>query len=170
MSKDVDMSAIAFPKEKDKPRKDHKKIGRPSVFTEELSNKILARIMDGENLTAICNDEGMPHRDTIYNWLVIHKGFSDLYARAKEIQAHHFVDEILLIADSTAEDDIFTKDGNRIANSEWIARSRLRVDTRKWIVSKVLPKIYGDKIEVDNKGEIGVNITIKNFQLDNKGE
>lgn len=122
-------------------------MGRPSVYTQEIADSICERIADGESLRNICLGDEMPCRSSVFKWLNENKSFSDQYARAREAQADHMADEILAIADETDRDTIDTEGGER-ANNEWIARSRLRVDARKWLASKMAPKKYGDKLDV----------------------
>jgi hypothetical protein len=71
------------------------------------------------------------------------------YARAREDLHDYWAEEILEISDNIANDSIDTQYGEK-ANNEWIARSRLRVDSRKWLLSKLSPKKYGDRIEDNN--------------------
>ena len=66
-------------------------------------------------------------------------------------------EDILEIADDTSRDTIDTENGEK-ANSEWISRSRLRVDARKWMLSKMMPKKYGDKITQELGGIDGAPI------------
>lgn len=122
-------------------------MGRPSMYTQEIADFICERIADGESLRNICLGDEMPCRSSVFKWLNENKSFSDQYARAREAQADHMADEILAIADETDRDTIDTEGGER-ANNEWIARSRLRVDARKWLASKMAPKKYGDKLDV----------------------
>jgi hypothetical protein len=70
--------------------------------------------------------------------------------------------EIIDIADESANDTQFDDVGNPRQNSEWINRSRLRVDTRKWLMSKLAPKKYGEKQEISgpNGGAIQIISTI----------
>lgn len=129
---------------------------RPSIYTKELAEKICGRLAVGENLRAICREEGMPHVDTIMQWNTENReGFSELYANARAAQAQYLFDELLEIADDGTNDFVEKEiDGGKFVinpNTEHIARSRLRVDTRKWYLSKVLPKVYGDKAEIDHK-------------------
>ena len=63
--------------------------------------------------------------------------------QAKRCQIEVFIDEILDIADDSSQDEIANNQGHIVCNSEFIARSRLRIDTRKWLASKLVPKIYG---------------------------
>jgi hypothetical protein len=117
------------------------------MYTQEIADFICERIADGESLRNICLGDEMPCRSSVFKWLNENKSFSDQYARAREAQADHMADEILAIADETDRDTIDTEGGER-ANNEWIARSRLRVDARKWLASKMAPKKYGDKLDV----------------------
>lgn len=154
---------IARPKDKDKPKEAKKPKGRPTLYSNELINKICELIMSGKSMVEITKMEDMPGQTQVYKWLNEHKDFAEKYTRAREIQADVYFDQIIEIADCTTEDDIFNEQGNRVANSEWINRSRLRVDARKWAASKLAPKKYGDKIEVDNKGEVGLTVSIINY-------
>ncbi|MCE3234545.1 MAG: Terminase small subunit [Vampirovibrio sp.] len=121
--------------------------GRPSDYSIELGNKICEELIKPRTLTAICNDAKMPSRATVFRWLNEHKEFRDNYTRARAIQADAYVDEIFKIADTTDADNVCDEYGNIKPNHEWIQRSRLRVDTRKWYASKVAPKLYGNKVE-----------------------
>jgi hypothetical protein len=129
-------------------------MARPSKFTQKLADIICERIADGESLRLICQSDDMPARSSVFKWLSEDKGFSDQYARAREAQADLLADEILSISDDTARDTIDTENGER-ANNEWIARSRLRVDARKWLASKMAPKKYGDKVTQELTGPNG---------------
>lgn len=132
-------------------------MSRPSEFSAEVADVICARLVDGESLRAICEDDAMPGRSSVFRWLADRKEFRDQYARAREMQAEAMADEILEIADDGRNDWMLRNAGDDagfVANGEALARSRLRVDTRKWIASKLLPKKYGDKIDVEHKGEV----------------
>lgn len=137
------------------------KRGRPSSYTPEIADEICKRLSMGESLRAICRDEGMPNEATVRTWALDDKeGFYTQYARARELQALHWAEEILEIADDGSNDtNINPKTGEPMLDSEWMQRSRLRVDTRKWLLSKVLPKVYGDKIDVTSNGK-GVGLAI----------
>ncbi len=133
-----------------------KKRGRPSLYTDKLAAKICRRLAEGESLRAICADKAMPGISTVMGWLFDgnHNGFSEQYARAREAQAEIRADEIVDIADDDTNDFTADKDGKLVANSEHIQRSRLRVDARKWIAAKLLPKRYGDKLDLG--GTVGL--------------
>lgn len=127
-------------------------IGRPSTFSQGIADTICERIADGESLRAICKDEGMPAKSSVFKWLIEHKEFSDQYARARETQADAIFDEILDIADDGTNDWMVknTADGEAIGwreNGEALRRSVLRVDARKWMAGKLRPKKYGEKLQ-----------------------
>jgi hypothetical protein len=103
----------------------------------------------------------MPDMSTVFLWIQRHTEFSHQYARAKEEAADALAEEILDIADDGANDWIETNDPDNPgykANGEHIQRSRLRVDTRKWYASKLKPKKYGEKIDVDHSGSLSLQV------------
>lgn len=119
--------------------------GRPSEYTKELGNFICDELADGKSLRAICREEGMPNRSTVNNWLLKYPTFYGQYVKARDVQADNMFDEILDIADLNSSDYRCDEYGNEKPDHEHIARSRLRIDTRKWYLSKVLPKKYGER-------------------------
>lgn len=124
-------------------------MGRLSSFTQEIADAICERLAEGESLNAICKSEGLPSESTVRRWaLDDEQGFATNYARAREVGYLRMADEITQIADDGANDTYTDEDGNERTNQDVIARSRLRVDTRKWLLSKMLPKVYGDKLEL----------------------
>lgn len=128
---------------------------------DKLFKEITLRITKGESVRNILKDKHMPATETFYKWLNESKERTKQYARACEIRADYIFDEIIDIADDSSGDVIKTEKGD-VLNSEFVQRSRLRVDARKWIVSKLAPKKYGDKT-------INENIN-KNFDLSNLPE
>jgi hypothetical protein len=120
--------------------------GRPTLYTEELGADICKRIMDGESLRQICDGNDMPNRSTVHDWLAKDESFADHYARAREVQADTYADDITAIADEAKDRDT-------------AAAAKVRVDARKWVASKLRPKRYGDKLDLD--ANINGNITIQ---------
>jgi hypothetical protein len=109
----------------------------------------------GESLNKICKEESMPHIATIFRWLGKHQVFCDNYARAKEESAEVYADQIIDIADEAYDDYDVNDRGQVIVNNEAIARSRLRVDARKWVASKLKPKKYGEYTRNEITGKDG---------------
>jgi hypothetical protein len=131
--------------------------GRPTDYNLDKALAICERIADGESLRAICRDADMPARSTVFRWLSLEDGFSDLYARAKEEAAELFAEEIVEIADER-EGKAIMADGAEVAvvfDSTAVARNRLRVDARKWVAAKLKPRKYGDKIQQEVTGANG---------------
>jgi lambda repressor-like predicted transcriptional regulator len=114
---------------------------------------ILERIAaKGESLRKICRVDGMPAASTVFLWLAEDEAFSEQYARAREVQADAMFDEILEIADQF--DNVQDK-----LDVEHINRAKLRIDTRKWAVSKMAPKKYGEKVDLNHSGKLDGDIT-----------
>lgn len=118
-------------------------IGRPSKFSQELAEKICEQIAHGKSLRAICAEDDMPSTSTVCKWLNENQEFSEQYARARDRQADYYFEEIVEIADNVE------------ADSAAVAKARLQVDARKWTLSKLAPKKYGEKTELDVKSSDG---------------
>lgn len=103
----------------------------------------------------------MPAQSTIMAWLDGSRPeFSEQYARAHEAYADKLAEETLLIADDSSRDTYVDSEGNVKTDSEAIQRSKLRVDTRKWLASKKAPKKYGDKVTQEHTGADGGAIQV----------
>lgn len=137
--------------------------GRPSTYNTKVIGIICARLAKGESLRKICLDDDMPDLSSIFKWLAEHPEFSQQYARAREEQAETLADEIIDIADDGSNDWMEINDpdnpGYRV-NGEAINRSKLRVDARKWVASKLKPKRYGEKVSQEISGPDGGDIPI----------
>lgn len=113
-------------------------MGRPTRFCQPVADSICQRIAGGQSLRTICEAADMPVRSTVHRWLAKDRGgFRDQYARACEARAERYAEEIVEIAD-TEEDP---------------QRARVRVDARKWVASKLLPRKYGHRVDVTSGGE-----------------
>lgn len=131
------------------------KIGRPSTFTQEIAEAICERLAVGEPLAVICRDEGMPHPSTFREWCSRDETLAIAYARARDAGFDAIALECLTIADETSNDDKWGGENGetRTANSEWISRSKLRVETRLKLLSKWDPKRYGEKMALTGGDE-----------------
>jgi len=134
-----------------------KKIGRPTIYSQNLADNICSQLAEGISLRTVCLAEDMPDKSTVFMWLRTKKAFLDQYARAKQESADAMAEEILDISDDGTNDwmTIYTDKGyaKEVPNNEVLQRSRLRVDTRKWLMAKMKPKKYGDKIDVTSDGK-----------------
>jgi hypothetical protein len=125
-----------------KPAKPKSSIGE---FSPEIATEICDRIARGESLRKICGaerDDFTPSQRTVFKWLAENDAFAQQYARARERQADHYVDEIVEIAD--APNATVGPDGEPILRDP--QRDRLRVDARKWVAAKLAPKKYGERV------------------------
>jgi hypothetical protein len=140
-------------------RKAKNKGGRPTVYSDEIVFTICTRLSHGESLRQICKDEDMPGMSTIIDWLndPLKENFHKQYERARALQAEIMFDEIIEISDDSTNDWVDREVGKdriiRSTDHEHVQRSKLRVDSRKWYLSKVLPKKYGEKLDVTSGGK-----------------
>jgi hypothetical protein len=125
------------------------KMGRPSEFSISTMTEICERMSEGRSLRQICEDPEMPARRTILRWVKNDDSAKKLYDAAQEQRMHWYADEIIAIAYDTTKDTIAGKDGQPLCNHEWIARSRLKVDSLKFLMAKLAPRTYGEKLQLD---------------------
>lgn len=118
--------------------------GRPTKYTEEMANNICSRLAMGKSLRAVCKEENMPSRTTVFNWFNSEKGFLDQYTRAKDESADSDSDRIASIAETVL-------DGSVDAQA-----ARVAIDAYKWMAGKKKPKKYGDKIQTEHSGSIDI--------------
>lgn len=130
-------------------------MGRMTEYSPDLADAICELIAEGKSIRTICKVEEMPAMSTIFKWLSEQAKFSEQYARAKEVQAEGFAEDLIEICDDTSNDVTGELD---MPNGVAVQRAKLRVDTRKWIASKLLAKKYGDKIQQEHTGTLGVQL------------
>lgn len=128
--------------------------GRPSTFTQEIADEICRRLAQGEPLAQICRDDHMPAVRTVSHWKEASEAFKADFACAREEGFDQIASDCLDIADETSNDTLFTEHGDR-PNTEWISRSKLRIETRLKLLAKWDPKRYGDKITQEHTNPDG---------------
>ena len=114
-------------------------MGRPMGYKENTVAELCAKLAEGKSLRTVCANKSMPDKSTVFRWLAKYPEFQDQYARAKEEAADALSEEMLDIADDESED---------------VQRSRLKVDTRKWLASKLKPKRYGERQHIEHTGNL----------------
>lgn len=138
--------------------------GRPTKYNLVLAEKICGDISSSESsLGDICrSNQDYPDVATVYRWRYSHPEFCANYVRAKQQQAEFLAESI----DSIALEKHFyiDADGNQRIDSGFVADKRLRIDTRKWIASKLLPKVYGDKVQTETKVTITYEDALKELE------
>lgn len=141
-----------------------KQNGRPSSYSQELADKFCELIANGASLRTACTEKDMPSPATIFKWMREHESFLKQYEKATMERTEAMAEELLDIVDDGSNDYMVRtgKDGSESwqINGENIQRSRLRADTRKWLMSKMKPKKYGDKLDVTSGGDKIVPVPI----------
>jgi transposase-like protein len=103
-------------------------------YSEEVVERILAKIGEGESVASICKEAGMPAASAVYGWLAKYPDFKDRYALAREAQQDVMLERMTDIADSCP------------ANKNQIAKAKLRIENLKWQAGKLNPKKYSDRL------------------------
>lgn len=136
------------------------RIGRPPVeFNVHVANEIVELTAMGRGFIAISKMPGMPGLRVLYQWLENEASFREAYQRAKSLQADSLADEIEYLAD--VEPRTFV-DGHGVERVDpgWVTWMRNRVEAKRWIASKLKPKVYGDKLELEGNGVVGLAIQV----------
>jgi hypothetical protein len=131
--------------------------GRPEAYTREVADKVLEALIE-KPLRAACEPDGMPAKSTVMKWVALDvDDFSDRYAQVMRVRALAWSEELVDIADERGADP---------------QDRRVRIDTRKWLLSKVLPKVYGDKVEHEVTGRDGgpVEVTVTHRVVDARSD
>jgi len=124
---------------------------RPTQYSNEIGDYVCHLISTntcGERVL-VNKYPDFPKRDTLRSWIIKYPEFAQKVARAKMWQIGFMAQECIDIAEDSAQDTIIDENGKRSINKEWIARARLRIDTIKWLASKLVPKVYGDVSKVE---------------------
>jgi len=110
-------------------------MARPSKYNEKIVDDICGLLAEGNSLVSICERSEMPGYSTVMVWVNKYPEFREKYARAREVQSDYMADSVVVIADKSTPDTVQV--------------DRLRIDSRKWYASKLNPKKYGDKQQLD---------------------
>lgn len=133
-------------------------VGRPTTYTPELAAEILASLTIGESLRTACKPDHLPAISTWYLWMRDQSELSEQYARAKAEAADAMSEDILDIADDATNDWMADNydEGKTPGYSfmgEHVQRSKLRIETRRWLMSKLKARKYGDKLDLTTGGD-----------------
>jgi hypothetical protein len=121
-----------------------------TTYTPEMASTICAELASGETLLAISKKKGRPSRDAVWRWLKKYSEFRELYDRAIDMQRTVWADQIIDLSDDSSGDYILAPDGKtKIVNRANIDRCRVMIDTRKWFLARLMPKVYGDRIAAE---------------------
>lgn len=145
-----------------------------NVYSKEQKESIFSKVIDyisnGMSLRTALKQDDVFSR-TIWNELIVDEDKKTRYTRAREERADGIFEDIIDISDNSGNDKIVNNDGIEVVNHEAIQRDKLRVDTRKWMLSKMQPKVYGEKVDVTSDGERieqpkTINISIDGKEID----
>lgn len=131
-----------------------KKRGRPCTYSQEIGDEICRRLAEGQTVEAICRDPEMPPASTVRLWAIDDRGnegngapgFAVAYARARSVGFQKMADELVEIGD-----DPCLFDGK--PDHALVQRARLMSDNRRWLLSKLLPRQFGDRITQEIVGD-----------------
>ena len=135
--------------------------GRPSSYSTLVADAICEELIKGRSLLRICSDPDFPDESTVYRWLEKHADFREKYAGAREMQADRYAAEIIDLADTPVEAQkvVIKADGSKeITIGDAVERTRLQVDARKWYASKLAPKKYGERVDVEHAGGLALTV------------
>ncbi len=120
---------------------------RSSSFDQETADLILARISQGEMLTKICTEEGMPAWQTYYQWMKDRPALKEAHARARLSWADWWAERALQIALDGSQDFFLDEGGKVVTDHANIQRARLQCEQIRWQVGKYAPRTYGERPE-----------------------
>lgn len=118
------------------------KPAKPERDKDAISQAVLQGMRDGLSAFKACQAAGVP-QSTFNRWVDADAKLAEDYAHAREDLIERMANELLELADSEVPE---TGDGKR----DWqaIQQRKLQVDSRKWLLSKLAPKKYGDRLEL----------------------
>jgi hypothetical protein len=120
-------------------------MGRPTDYTSELANAICERLAGGDSLRSICQPEDMPAESTVRHWALENReGFFAQYTRARDVGLDCMADRVLADADTATD----------------AAIGRLKMDARRWYLSKLAPKRYGDKLAIGGDDDSPLRVIV----------
>ena len=133
---------------------------------DNIFEYVCQEIEKGRALRNVLKDENMPGTSTFYQWLDNDEVKAKQYARATEVRADIIFDDILAIADENTNDTSINENGIEVVNNDVIQRSRLRIDARKWVLSKLNPKKFGDKTIHSGDADNPIQTTFSILNID----
>lgn len=129
-------------------------MARSSEFDQEIADRLCEWLAEGRSLNKFCELDGNPAQTTIRRWRESNPEFRSQYAQARIDQYYVYADQIIDIADDGLNDTYVDDKGNIRTDHDVVHRSKLRVESRKWLLSKRIPHEFGDRVsEASQKPE-----------------
>lgn len=135
------------------------KVGRPSDYSPELASKICKQIALGKSLRSICREEDMPDLSTIYDWFPLYEEFTKQYEKACKDRAEAQYEDL----NEINEEAIQYAKTNDFNVQAVMSAYKMKSDNMKWSMSKMIPKKYGDKLDLVSDGEKIQNTILVKF-------
>ena len=135
------------------------------MYSQDKADALCSALGSGLSLRKACEAEGMPDPSTVLRWAEQNPEFAQQYAGARARGYQLLADEIIDISDDAEGDVVDTEHGPKV-DAERVARSKLRVDSRKWMLSKMLPKVYGDKLTQEHTGPGGGPLQVQSIAIE----
>ena len=126
------------------------KKGRPTKYNKKLADKICSLMAEGKSLKSICEQEGMPNASNVFKWLTIYQDFRENYTQAQNDRTEAQLEQLNEIGDTAIE--LARTTGEKRANAV-VQAVKLKADNMKWVMSKMKPKKYGDKLDMTTDGK-----------------
>jgi hypothetical protein len=126
--------------------------GRRTAYSQALATQICATLAEGHSLAETCRLLNLP-LPTVKRWLFTRPQFRADYAQAREVRCDNWAEEIVDIADHRDGDYELTLKGNVYQVREAVHRSKLRMEGRQWVMSRLLPQQWGEKQQIDIKSD-----------------
>ena len=146
----------------------------PLRYKAEIADEIIRRMSEGESLDKICqNTPGFPSASSVRYWaLQDYDGFAAKHKRAQELRAHKLFEELLEICDTPEVGTVETDQewGTQVQRRDMIEHRKLKVDTRKWYLGKVMPKLYGDRQQIDHQVTMTISERLKRAEAAADGD
>ena len=116
----------------------------------QLAKQVIELVADGMAITKAAPMVKGIHRDTFFEMIREDETLSALYAKACDQRALIIFESMIETAEDRSNDVLIDERGRMIGNNAAVQRDRLIIDTKKWILAKLAPKVYGDKLQIDS--------------------
>lgn len=136
----------------------------PVEYSPEIAARICDGLAEGKSLREVCRADGMPSEVSVRKWALADvNGFGAQYAHARALGYDAMAESIVDLSDNPliGTKSVSKATGLEITEGDNVDRSRLQIDARKWILSKMLPKKYGDKQHIEHSGTVSIGDTLR---------
>lgn len=132
------------------------------AYSQEIADAICSKLAEGNSLRSVLREEGMPSIGTFLRWVSERPELADQYAHARALCIDAMAEDIIDIADTPqiGQKTVSKASGLEITEGDMVEHRRLRIESRKWLLAKVAPKKYGDRITQEHTGEGGGPVRI----------